>query len=203
MEKYTLEQRSRIVQFYYENQHSIILTQRAHRNLFNVQKRAKAPTMYRLVQRFQEQGAIHDLPLSGRPRSVRTEENIVRLQESIEETHETSTRRRYQQLRMSRRSLQNFFTAVTLVSLQDSVGIRLQSTSKNAVTPSDPSPSSPMSVRLIYKPINPSRSGSPGLDRLRGPQSPPRRPDLHEIEVRVPSHRSPPRLLPSLAPRKP
>lgn len=36
MEKYNLEQRSKIVQFYFENQHSIILTQRAYRNFFNV-----------------------------------------------------------------------------------------------------------------------------------------------------------------------
>jgi len=48
----------------------------------------------RLVVRFQEQGSVRDLPQSGRPRSVMNEANIQRVQESVEENPETSTRRR-------------------------------------------------------------------------------------------------------------
>lgn len=106
MERLSTEQRTKVVQFYFESQHSIIQTQRSYRNFFHVRNAPSAPTIYRLVQRFGQQGAVCDLPRAGRPRAVRNEVSIARVQASIEENPETSTRRRSQQLGMSRRSLQ-------------------------------------------------------------------------------------------------
>ncbi|KOC58979.1 hypothetical protein WH47_10772 [Habropoda laboriosa] len=51
-----------------------------------------------LVQRFQQQGGVCDLPRSGRPHSVRNDANNQRVEESIEENPETSTRRRSAEL---------------------------------------------------------------------------------------------------------
>lgn len=47
-----------------------------------------------LVQRFQQQGSVGDSPRTGRPRSVRMEENIERSQESVHEEPGTSIQRR-------------------------------------------------------------------------------------------------------------
>lgn len=69
MEKFGLARRSKIVQFY---QHSIIFSQRAYRNVFDVQNVPTPQTIYRLLQRFQHQGILQDLPHSGRSRSIRT-----------------------------------------------------------------------------------------------------------------------------------
>ena len=59
----------------------------------------------RLIGRFQKQGPVSDFPRSGRPRTIRTEENIERVQVGIQEEPGTSTRRRSGQLGVSRTSL--------------------------------------------------------------------------------------------------
>ena len=106
MERLSTEQRTKVVQFYFESQHSIIQTQRSYRHFFHVQNAPSAPTIYRLGWRFRQQGAVCDLPRAGRrPRAVRNDVNIARVQASIEENPKTSTRRCSQQLVMSRRSL--------------------------------------------------------------------------------------------------
>ena len=106
MERLSTAQRTKVVEFYFESQQSIIQTQRLYRNFFHVRNAPRAPTIYRLVQRFRQQGAVSDLPRAGRPRAVQNRVNIARVQASIEETPETSTRKRSQQLGRSRRSLQ-------------------------------------------------------------------------------------------------
>ena len=73
MERLGTEQRTKVVQFYFESQHSIIQTQRSFRNA------PSAPTIYCLVQRFRQQGAVCDLPRVGRPRAVRNDMNIARV----------------------------------------------------------------------------------------------------------------------------
>ena len=105
-ERRSTEQRTKVVQFYFESQHSNIQTQRSYRNFFQVRNAPSSPTIYRLVRRFRQQGAVCDPPRAGRPRAVRNDVNIVRMQASIEENSESSIRRHSQQLVMSRRSLQ-------------------------------------------------------------------------------------------------
>ena len=106
MERLTTKQRTKVVQFYFESQHPIIQTQWSYRYFFHVRSATSAPTIYRLVQRFRQQGAVCDLPRAGRPRAVRNGVNIARVQARIGENPETSSGRRSQQLVMSRRSLQ-------------------------------------------------------------------------------------------------
>ena len=95
-----------VVPSYFESQHSIIQTERSYRNVFHVRNAPSAPTIYGLVQRFRRQGTVCDLPRAGIHRAIQNDGNIARVQASIEENSETSTRRRSQQLVMSRRSLQ-------------------------------------------------------------------------------------------------
>ncbi|CAK9816260.1 hypothetical protein ANTPLA_LOCUS8940 [Anthophora plagiata] len=64
-------QRTKIIEFYFENHRSVILTQRAYRQHFNVRDPPSKSMIQRLEQCFQQHGAVCDLPRSGRPRSVR------------------------------------------------------------------------------------------------------------------------------------
>lgn len=114
MESYTIEQRSRIVQFYYQNQQSIILTQRAYRRYFNVRFAPNRSTINRLVANFHQQGSVRNLPRSGRQRTAHTDNNIQRVLESVRDNPETSTRRRSTQLGLSRRSVQRILATLAL-----------------------------------------------------------------------------------------
>ena len=116
MERLCTEQRTIIVQFHFESRHSIIQTLRSYRNVSCSKCTRNAPTIYRLVWRFRQQGSVCDLPCTGRPRAVRNDVNIVRVQANIEENPETSTGRRSRQL-MSRRSLQRILPNLCLYPL--------------------------------------------------------------------------------------
>lgn len=114
MEQYTIEQRAQIVEIYFSNQRSIVLTQRAYRRQFNVRVAPSQSTINRLVANFREQGAVRNLPGPGRHRTVHTADNIQVVQESIREDPETSTRRRSSQLGLSRTSLQRILHTIGL-----------------------------------------------------------------------------------------
>ena len=73
----SIEQRTEVVQFYFESHHSIIQAQRSYRNVFHVRNVTSVPTIYRLVQCFRQQGAVYDLPRAGRSRAVRNGVNIA------------------------------------------------------------------------------------------------------------------------------
>ena len=45
MERLSTERRTKVVQFYFESQHSIIQTQRSYRNFFHIQNAPSAPTI--------------------------------------------------------------------------------------------------------------------------------------------------------------
>ena len=66
MERLSTEQRTKVVQFYFKSQHSIIQTQRSYRHFFHVRNAPSAPTIYS----FRQQGPVCDLPRAGRPRAV-------------------------------------------------------------------------------------------------------------------------------------
>lgn len=112
MERYTIEQRSKIVEFYFLNERSIVLTQRAYRRHFNVRTGPSVTTVNRLVANFRHHGSIRNRSGAGRPRTAHTDENIERVRESVEEIPETSTRRRSTQLELSRRSLQRILATL-------------------------------------------------------------------------------------------
>ncbi|KAJ4425791.1 hypothetical protein ANN_27416 [Periplaneta americana] len=106
VERLNPEQRTKLIELYFENQRSIILTQRAYRRHFHVRHCPHQTTILRLVARFRQNYSVCDRPRTGRRRSVRTPENIERVRDSINDKPETSTRRRAAQLGMNRRSLQ-------------------------------------------------------------------------------------------------
>ena len=121
MEKFTTEQRVKIIEFYFENERSIVATQRSYMRNFNVRHPPSRPAIMNLVARFQEYGSVSDKPRSGRGRSVRTRENTEAAKRSIEENPTTSTRRRSQELGISRSSLQRYSKRLAHVPLQNSI----------------------------------------------------------------------------------
>ena len=76
MEQYSIEQRAQIVELYFSNQRSIVLTQRAYRRYFNVRVGPSESTLNRLVANFRQQGAVRNLPGAGRRRTVHADDNI-------------------------------------------------------------------------------------------------------------------------------
>ena len=58
-----------------------------------------------MVKRFGDQGAVSDLPRSGRPKAVCTDKNKERIRENVEENPTTSTQKRSLELGISRTSL--------------------------------------------------------------------------------------------------
>ena len=104
MEKFSIVQRTQIVKFYYQNQGSIIQTQRAYRRHFNIRDASSKNAIKGMVKRFEDQGTVSYLPLSGRPKAVCTDENKERIRENVEENPTTSTRKRLLELGISRTS---------------------------------------------------------------------------------------------------
>lgn len=99
-----------MVEFYFSNGHSILLTQRTYQNYFNTRNAPSQTAINRLIARFRQQGGVSDLPRSGRPRIVQNQVNIDRVRDSVEEYPETSTRRRSGQLGISRTSLRRILS---------------------------------------------------------------------------------------------
>ena len=75
MEKYSIPERTQIVKLFYQNRESIISTQRAYRRHYQVRNAPSDNAIRSIVRRFEQQGAVTDLPRTGRPRNVRTDEN--------------------------------------------------------------------------------------------------------------------------------
>ena len=128
MEKFSTKQLTKIIELYFENHCSIILTQKAYRRHYNVRQAPNQSTIDRLVKRFRQQGSVSDLPQTGRQRSVRTAENVSLVEDSIAENPDTSTRRRATQIGMSRRLLQRILRELHLFPYQIQMVQALQPT---------------------------------------------------------------------------
>ncbi|CAH1991124.1 unnamed protein product [Acanthoscelides obtectus] len=89
----------------YKNGAKIKNTFRALREHFGRNNRPNETTIGRLVRKFEATGSVANLPGSGRPRSVRTPENIAVVKESVRDDPKQSTTRRSQELGISRTSL--------------------------------------------------------------------------------------------------
>jgi Helix-turn-helix domain (DUF4817) len=106
MERYTPQERGKIVSIFLRNNSSVILAQREFRRQFPGRPAPTAKTFRRLATRLEETGNTRDVARRGRPRTSRSQENIAAVTEDVEESPGTSTRRRATQLGISRRSLQ-------------------------------------------------------------------------------------------------
>lgn len=110
MAKYSVQERVKIVEFYYVSQRSIVTTQRNYRQQFNAATVPSANMIRNLITRFEEQGAVFDLPRPNVHRPVRNEETVQAVRESVNEDPSVSTRRRATQLGISRTSLRRVLT---------------------------------------------------------------------------------------------
>ena len=91
VEKFSIVQHTQIVKLYYQNQGSIIQTQKAYQRHFNDKDALSKNAIKGAVKRFEDQGAVSDLTHSGRPKAVCTNENKERICENVEENPTTST----------------------------------------------------------------------------------------------------------------
>ena len=112
MKKFSIVQRTQIVKVYYQYQGSIIQTQRAYRRHFNVRDAPSKNAIKGMAKRFEDQGAVSDLPRSGRPKAVCTDENKERIHENVEENPTTSTQKLSLELRISRTTLKRIIKSL-------------------------------------------------------------------------------------------
>ena len=87
MNNFTTEKRVKIIEFYFENKHSIVLTKRSSMCPFNARHSPTKPTIINLMKRFREQSSVADRSQPGRGHSVRTPENTENVRRSIEDNH--------------------------------------------------------------------------------------------------------------------
>lgn len=104
--QYTTQQRIRIVEAYFATK-SVVLTQRQYRRHFVRTKVPDRRTIIRLVAKFRETGSVANANKghSGRPRSVKTPNNIQNLRDRLEKSPRKSTRRLSQEVGISRSSV--------------------------------------------------------------------------------------------------
>lgn len=110
MERYTVQQRIQILEFYIQSAKSVTATIRKIKQKFGRNHRISKNTVTNIVNKFYRDGSVCDQPRSGRPRRARSEENIAAVRASAEAAPRTSTRRRAQQLGISRFSLMRILT---------------------------------------------------------------------------------------------
>lgn len=106
MSVYNIPHRVKLIELYYANEKSIIKTQRRYATYFNVKKSPTAIMIRNLISRFENTGSVADLPGRGPRRTVRKNEAVQSVQQSVLQDPYASTRRRSSQLGISRTSLQ-------------------------------------------------------------------------------------------------
>lgn len=100
MNRLTPEQRLQIVQIYYKNNGSVRATHRALRPIFGRHNRPAESVIRATMDRFRTTFTLVDNAHPQRRRTVRTEDAIVAVEQSIEEDPNESIRHRAQQLEL-------------------------------------------------------------------------------------------------------
>ena len=106
MKTYKLEERVKIVKFYYSTCGSFISTQRKYRLHFNTRTASTVSMIKNLITRFEERGSVDNHPRSNICGPFRHKESVEAVPQSVSDDLSISTRRRAVQLNMSRTSLQ-------------------------------------------------------------------------------------------------
>ena len=107
MELYSNVQRSFIVETYFKNNNSIVITQRLFRRHFQLNRRDPIPdrkTIGKWIHKFRQTASVLKEKPRGRDRSVRTAENAERVRESVLRSPTRSARRQSTGLNISDRS---------------------------------------------------------------------------------------------------
>ena len=107
MAVYTHEQRIFIVESFIRNNESCMAVQREFVKHFHAGHHPSRHTIYRIIAKWRKHGSIENLSKrkSGRRISIRTPENIERVQKALQENPQNSSRRAAQQLGISKSSL--------------------------------------------------------------------------------------------------
>ncbi|CAK9833779.1 hypothetical protein ANTRET_LOCUS10412 [Anthophora retusa] len=106
MERLTPQQRVIVVKIYYQNQSSVVQTQRRLRDIFGRNYVPSKSTILRIIKNFETLFTVADRPKSGRPRSPQSnEKNIESVKSSVAENPETSIKRRAQELGINRQTI--------------------------------------------------------------------------------------------------
>lgn len=107
MERYTLEQRILIVKIYYQNGENFTVSLRKIRAAFPRNQAPSETAVRNLIAKFEAHGTVADNRPKQYARSGRSDANIAAVQQSVENEPGTSTRRRSQQLGITRGTLRN------------------------------------------------------------------------------------------------
>ncbi len=104
--RYSVQERIKIVEVYFATK-SGVQTQRQFWRDFPGRNAPTRLTTKRLLDKFRETGSVQDniVGRSGRPLSVRTENNIVTVRQRLEQSPRKSTRRLSQETDLSRSSV--------------------------------------------------------------------------------------------------
>jgi len=101
MNSYSVEQRVRIVKFYYQNQCCVRETFLALHDFYPRHNRPAESTIRRLVAKFELTGSINYQPTPIRQQNARSIENIAAMLDSVRENPRQSISRRSQELGLS------------------------------------------------------------------------------------------------------
>lgn len=107
MVRLTPEQRLQIVQIYFENHSSVRATYRALRRFYGAHDRPSEQLIRRTMDQFRTTFTLNDNVHPARRRTVRTQQMIDDVKQSVEDDSNVSIRRRAQQLNMCPSSLWN------------------------------------------------------------------------------------------------
>lgn len=108
------EHRGYVIESFFKNSESVTATQRAFRTRFLLRPNAPVPdrkTILKWVQNLRATGSALPRKPLGRPRSVRTPENIAVVRASVEQSPSRSARKHAAALRMSDRSVRRILHA--------------------------------------------------------------------------------------------
>lgn len=101
MEHYTPKQRAEIVKFYFQNNSSVTLAQRAYRAKYRGKKVPSAKTIRKLVTKFNKSGSLATFTPKVKPRPRRSNEVIDAVRSDVQDHPNTSYRRRAQEFGLS------------------------------------------------------------------------------------------------------
>lgn len=105
MDCLTVEERVKIIKFYYKNGDSAVSTFRALRADYGRHNRPTQQTISNTVRKFEETGSVIDIARPVHHRNIRSAENIAVVAQSVEEDPNLSIPRRAQHLGLSYGSL--------------------------------------------------------------------------------------------------